>query len=327
MLTTQQTMPMDFGSAAAALEYVNARVYRRHLIETHNLEVDKEGKLTHCSSYPVAFSEIALTDIALQQINSLVGISKAYSGRIEPSLHAYSINKLLKRLDATVTVVVESSRKNPENQRIAAVLPGACTGIDDVVILERLEFWSMRTHVRIFSGQMDVYFGEPDMLEVLPGDHVQINGTMQNIRWGHHRATTNSSLEASVFWKRLICSNGAYLNRVIAKGRLMNLASRQEAARFVDIQVERIRNFQRNVLKRAVEVMSETIPSELEHEDVTHLITRFAGEKTAEELMGDAVSWWDHFNAVTGAANQVENWEKQRRLQIEGGAMLEKFLV
>ena len=327
MLTTKKTIPMEFCTAAAALEYVNGRVYRRHLIETHNLEVDKEGTLTHNTSFPKAFSEIPLTDIALGQINSLVGISKTYSDRIDPNLHAYSINKLLKKLDATVTVVVESSRNNPDNQRIAAFLPGACSGIDDVIILERLEFWNMRTHVRIKCGQMDVLFGNPDLLEVLPGDEVQINGALHNLRWGHNRATVNPTLEASVFWKRLICSNGAYINRVLAKGRLMNLASRQEAARFVDLQVERIRNFQKNVLKQAVARMSETIPNESDYEEVTRIITRLAGAKTAEELLKDAVSWWDHFNAVTAAANVVDNVEKQRKLQIEGGAMLERFLV
>lgn len=327
MLTTQNTISMNFGSAASALQYVNARTYRRYLIDTQNIEIDKEGKLSYVGMSPRLFAEIPITDVCLQHINSLVGITPPYSNKIDPSLHAYSINKQLKKLEAMVTVVIESSQKNPDHQKVVAFLPGACSGIDDLVILQRLEYWNLTANIEIRSGQMDVFFGNPDLIEVLPYDQVNLQGALRNIRWGQTRSKTNPSLDVSVFWKRLICSNGAYIKRDLAAGKLMNLASKQEVIQFLDRQFERINNFPQITLKNAVAIMTKNIPEESEHDEIKQSITRSAGDKIADELMITAVSWWDHFNAITAAANKVENLEKQRKLQIAGGAILERFIT
>ncbi len=44
MLTTQNTIPMQFGSAASALQYVNARTYRRYLIDKQTTHLICRGE-------------------------------------------------------------------------------------------------------------------------------------------------------------------------------------------------------------------------------------------------------------------------------------------
>lgn len=322
---TIKTKSLEFDSAASALEYTNSRTQQRHLISTQHLNLTKEGFLTHSGYGLKAFDGIPLTETALEQLNFVVGITKGYSKRIEPKLHALSVNDILKNMEASVTVVVSTDRDNPNNKYISAILPGGCTGIDDAIILQRLEYWGLRARVTIKSGGMQVHFGTPKTFEVLPSDHIQLLEELNNTRWSE-KASTRPHLEASVFWKRLICSNGAYLRRVLGKGKLMTLASKKEAALFVDAQIKRVLSFEQDILKPAVEVMSETIPSDDEYLEVQQLITRQVGEKQAQELLSTAVSWWDEFNAVTAAANLTTNSRKSRQLQVIGGGMLERFL-
>lgn len=324
-LSTIKTIPSEFNNTATALEYANSRGYQHHLLRTDNLVLDKEGLLPHHGGAHTAFSGLPLTDVALAQLNSLLGIPISYAHRIDSTLHAYAVNRHLHNMDGSVTVVVEFDQNDPDNKHIAAILPGACLGIDDAVILQQLEYAGVKTQVRFTSGGMEVEFGTPNLVEVLSEDYVQLTGHFRNIRWGS-KASTRPSLEASVLWKRLICSNGAYLQRVLGTGRLMQLASRQQAAQFVGKQISRLQGFEKTVLLPAVEQMNQSVPEDEEHERVERLISRLAGKQTAEELLGAAVTWWDEFNAVTAAANQGVSQNNARKLQIEGGAMLERFL-
>jgi|GEM_PF-6747492 len=322
---TKKTITGDFKTPAAALKHLNSRTQRNNLIQTHNIHLDKDGLLHHHSQVK-AFDGLPLTDVAAEHLNSLVGITPAYSNLIDPSLHAHSVNQLLKKMDGSVSVVVSSSNEDSDNKHIAAILPGACPLIDDKVILERFEFWGVKAHVRLDGSSMDIFFGNPNVLEVLPEDHVQLSGSLRNFRWGQ-KAFNRPSLEVSVYWKRLICSNGAFIQRALATGRLMSLASKKEVATFIDAQIKRSLSFETTILLPAIEMMSQTIPNEEEHNEIVRLISRYAGAKTAETIISNTVSWWDEFNAVTSAANQVSNIDFQRKLQIKGGEMIEKFLV
>lgn len=322
---TIKTKCLEFDNPVVALEYTNSRTHQRHLISTQHLNLTKDGFLTHCGHGLKAFEGVRLTEIALKQLNSLVGIPKGYSKRIEPKLHVYSINDLLRKMEASVTIVVSSDREHPDIKQISAILPGGCTGIDDGIILQRLEYWGLRARVLIQSGSMKVDFGTPKTLEVLPSDYIHLAGVIHNNRWGE-KASTRPSLETSVFWKRLVCSNGAYLKRVLGKGRLMTLASKIEAEIFIDIHIKRVLSFEENMLKPAVEMMTKTIPTDDEYLQVQKLITRHVGEKQADELLCTAVSWWDEFNAVTAAANLTTYEQRSRDLQVKGGEMLECFL-
>ena len=324
-LSTIKTIPSEFNNTAAALEYANSRGSQHHLLRTDNLILAQEGLLTHHGGAQTAFCGLPVTDVALAQLNSLLGIPISYARRIDSTLHAYAVNRHLHNLDGSVTVVVEFDKADPDNKQIAAILPGACLGIDHVVILQQLESAGVKTQVRFTSGAMEVEFGTPNLVEVLSEDYVQLTGHFCNIRWGS-KASTRPSLEASVLWKRLICSNGAYLQRALATGRLMQLASRQQAAQFVGKQISRLQGFEKTVLLPAVEQMNQSNPQEEEHERVERLISRLAGTETAQELLSSAVTWWDEFNAVTAAANRGVSQNNARKLQIEGGAMLERFL-
>ncbi|NJL53206.1 MAG: hypothetical protein HC930_15315 [Hydrococcus sp. SU_1_0] len=141
------------------------------------------------------------------------------------------------------------------------------------------------------------------------------------------KKTSKQSLEVGVYWKRLICSNGAYIRRVVAKGKLINLASRKEIEQFLDAQFKRTFSFEKTVLLPTVRLMNETIPTDEDYETITNLVRRATGEKIAEELLFNMVSYWDGFNAITAAANRINSFDTARKLQIKGGELLERFMV
>jgi hypothetical protein len=326
MLTTVKTFSLEFKNPAGALQHFNSQNENRHLVLTQNLRMSTDGRLSHSGGIYNAFDGIPLIETALKQLNSLLGISESYSNQIDPKLHAHSINELLKTLDASVSVVVSSNAVNPDQQHISAILPGDCCGIPHSIIVERLEFWGLRAKIQVNGGEMRIEFGTPKLLEVLPEDHVKIMGVIHNTRWTQ-RASTRPSLESNLYWNRLVCSNGAYLQRVLGKGRLMSLGSKKEASIFVDSQIKRILSFEQEKLIPAVKTMAETIPNEDKHHELEKLLTRSIGEKKASELLGTVVSYWDEFNAITEAAHYTTNQNKARKLQIAGGELLESFLV
>ena len=325
-LSTINTITCEFNSTAAALQFANSRGCQHHLLRTDKLVLTKDGLLTHHGGTQTAFEGLPLTDIALEHLNSLVGIPSSYARRLDNPLHAHNINQLIHQMDASVTVVVTFDKNNPEKKHIEAIRPGGCFGIKDAVILQELENADVASKIRFSPGAMEIDFGTPDILEVFSEDYVQLTGKIQNIRWGQ-KASTRASLEASVFWLRRICTNGAYLQRNLGTGRLMQLASHQQAAQFVAQQIQKIQTFEKTVLLSAVKTMNQTIPSDSEHQHIERLISRAIGQETTEQLLSSAVTWWDEFNAVTAAANQGLSENKSRQLQIEGGAILEKFLA
>ncbi len=72
--------------------------------------------------------------------------------------------------------------------------------------------------------------------------------------------------------------------------------------------------------------MNESIPEEPERAYINRLVVRYAGQEVADQVLSTATSWWDWASALTQAANRVTIAERRRRLQVEGGALLEKFL-
>lgn len=328
MLPTLKTMTQEFNSPEKALEHTNYWQQKRYMLPAYHLHIDSLGRLTHRGPEPIkALTEVRLTDTALTHLNGLAGISRQYANDIEPELHALSLNKQIKRHVASLTLTIESSKKDPETKHIAAVTPGATPGVDDAAILQRIIARELSASVRMTSGQMQIRFGAIPAVEVLPGDTLQVFGSLFNERWSYSRATARPRLEVGIYLNRLVCSNGAYTQRVIAEGKLMSWATRQEIQLFLDSQLHRVLTFQSTILKTAVERMSNTIPSEAEEKAVWTLISRAVGVKQAEELLSDTVCVWDYLNAVTAAANLMENLERRRKLQIEGGRILERFLL
>lgn len=319
----------EFDSAAKALQHVNSRIRQNHMLQTYNISVDAEGLVSHNGGYRnSAFEGVCLTDMASSQLHSLIGIPQSFASKkeLDYKIHAHLINKFLKKIDGCITIVIESDAKKPEKRHIAAILPGGRSQIDNKIILERFEFWGLKTIVKFENGSMQVKFGDRNMVEVLPNDNVQLMGHLSNVCWGT-RATMSPQLEASIYWKRLICSNGAFIERNLGKGRLMSFASRQETANFVDRQIKRVLSFNKTVLLPAVELMDSTIPKDREYEEVNRILKRYVGQERTDILLQSSVTWWDQFNAITAAANQVNSDKKRQELQIRGGAILDRFLV
>jgi hypothetical protein len=327
MLPVIKTREAEFHSAGAALAYLEGRAVQRFTVPLHDLRVDTSGVIHHTGPAPIEqLRGVPLTDTALNHLDALAGIPASYASHIEPDLHEHSLNELLERQLAAVTVVAECDRKEPESRHVVAVLPGSRPGIDDSMILQRIEAYGVGASISLRTGRMEVQFGSPAALEVLPGDELQGTGLLRNERWQFLKVSTTPTLEVGVYLLRLVCSNGAYARRVLAESRLMAWATRKEVDLFLDRQLTRILSFEAAVLKSAAAAMNESIPDEPERVRIRSLLARFLGAKRASALLDPTVSWWDHFNAVTAAANQVRSIPRRRRLQWEGGQILERFL-
>jgi hypothetical protein len=164
------------------------------------------------------------------------------------------------------------------------------------------------------------------MVELLDGSPVQMSGHLRSLHWSTS-VKARPMLELGVFLLRLICTNGAYSRRVMAEGKLMAWASRREIDRFLDEHFDRVLGFAGGQLQSAVQRMSDTIPEERQQVQIRSMIERLVSLEIAEELLRDAVSNWDHANALTAAANRTGSLERRRKLQIAGGEMIDQFLV
>jgi hypothetical protein len=328
MLPNLKTMEMNFDSVRSALDYLSGRAVQRFTVPLHDLEIDTAGRVTHKGAAPIAdVRGLPVTATALAHLNGLVDIPQSYAAQIEPQLHAHSLNELFQKQVAAVTVVVEIEKKNPDSRYVDAVVPGGRLGVDDALVLERLESRNLSAAVRMRSGQTDIRVGDSTSLQVLSGDDVQLSGALHNERWGTTTVTLRPMLEVSMFLLRCVCTNGAYAQRALAESRLMAWATRKEIEVFLDREIERVLNFPSTVLSDAVAAMSETIPSDEDRERIAALVRRFVGKKRSEEMIKDAVSWWDHFNVATAAANGLASESRRRRLQIAAGEYLNRFLV
>jgi hypothetical protein len=327
MIPTLATAPAQFQSAHAALDYLDRRVLQRFTVPLRDLRVSASGRLRHDSSLPMTqLAEVPLTDAALEHLDDLSGIPRTYARSIEPDLHEHSLNELMIRRLGLVTVVVEYEHGQPERRRIAAVVTGARSGIDDAVILRRIEHFGMSSLVTLHRGQLDVRFGRLDAVQVLPRDTIELTAALRNDHWGTERAATRPALEVSVHLLRLVCTNGAFIKRGLAEARLFAWANQAATNEFLDRQFERVMSFPEKALRDAVARMSSEIPSEKDTAWVGRLLRRYVQKRRAEELLRTAVSWYDHWNAVTAGAHGVASAERKRRLQVEGGAILDRFL-
>ena len=209
-----------------------------------------------------------------------------------------------------VTVVVEYDHGQPERRRVAAIATGARSGIEDDAILGRIDKLGMSSLVTFHRGAMDVRFGRLDAVEVLPKDTIEITAALRNDHWGAERASTRPALEVSVHLLRLVCTNGAFAQRALAEASLATWASRAAIDDFLSRQIERVLSFPAQALREAASVMATHVPPDREVERIGKLIARYVHKRNAEELLQSAVSWYDFWNAVTGAAHVVASADK-----------------
>jgi hypothetical protein len=327
MIPTLTTAPLEFQSAQAALDYLDRRVLQRFTLPLRDLRVSAAGRLRHESHVPVSqLDDVPLTDAALDHLNDLTGIPRTYARRIEPELHEHSLNELMASRLGLVTVVVEYEHGQPERRRVAAIVTGARSGIEDEIVLRRIEQLGVGSFVTLHRGSLDVRFGQLAAVEVLPEDTFEVTGALRNEHWGAERAAMRPFLDVSVHLLRLICTNGAIVQRALADAKLSGWANRSAIDDFISRQIERVLTFPAKTLRDAVAIMSAEIPSDDEVDRIRNLLARYVHKKHADELLRTAVSWYDFWNAVTAAAHHVVCAHRRRKLQIEGGAMMDMFM-
>src|SRR5208282_3484457 len=102
---------------------------------------------------------------------------------------------------------------------------GGQAGVDDAVVLRRVDQLGMSSVVILHRGHMEVRFGRVDSVEALPRDTIQVTAALCNDHWGRERATMRPGLEISVHLLRVVCTNGAYIQRGLADARLVAWAN------------------------------------------------------------------------------------------------------
>jgi hypothetical protein len=329
-MQTLKTQSNEFSSIQSARKYLEQRISQYQTLPISKLHAHSDGSISHCdteSSLQTASQNLPLTDIALRHFNRLMGIPQTYANRIDPDLLAYSLNRQAKSYAAIVTLVIEWEKTEPDKKWIKAILPSEPLGIQHDLILRQLEAWELNAFVRISNGAMDVIFGDPEIVEVLPGDLVQMMGRLHNIQWGGRCRLMRPSLDVGVYLLRLACINGAYARRVIAEEQFLEWASQPQIQEFLNQQIQRVLDFPKTILQQAIWLMHNTIPQDWERDALARLLSRAIGVRRTEELLQEPISWWEHMNVITTAANQIQNLERKRHLQIEGGNLLERFLA
>lgn len=327
MLPVFKTRTLEFSTPSDALAHLDRQVQQRFTVPLRDLRVTESGRLRHVGALPIdALHDVALTDTALDQLDSVVGIPRGYARQIEPALHEHSLNDLVQQHVASVTVVVTCERDEPDLRRASGVVVGARTPIEHVEVLRCLDARELPCSILLKPGELEVLIGMDRKFHPLPGDAYEIAGTLRNEHWSPVRARARSLLEVGVFLLRLVCSNGAYAARSIADGRLYCWTSRKNLHELIHREIDHALSFSEQSLARAVERMSETMPEEPERAHVSRTLERAVGQQRARELLASAVSWYDHFNAVTAAAHVPAEDDRRRSLQVAGGAVLDKFL-
>lgn len=323
MLSVLETRPVRCASPRVALDVLAQRVVQRITVPLRDLRATAEGHLRHVGLVHIdALDDVPLTDVALRHLHALIGLPPAYAARIEPGLHVHSINELLAQRLVHVTVIIEADYGVWERRRAVAIAAGARAAVDERVVLQRMDALGIDASVTLHAGKMEAHF-DVGRVEVLPEDVLEIAGTIRCDAYGvAHRPL----VDAGVDLLRLACTNGAYAQRRLADARIVTHATERKIADFVAREIERIHAFPEAALRTAAAAMARRIPSPEEHAAVAATITRHAGRAAAASALRTVVSWYDHWNAVTGAAHLVTASERKRSLHVEGGKILDRFV-
>ncbi|MFO0570193.1 MAG: hypothetical protein U0263_31410 [Polyangiaceae bacterium] len=318
----------QFDSAEQALAFVDRQRLQFITGPLDEFSIDEEATLSyrgHSEATPL--HRTPLSDVALWHLESAVKMPRPYAASLDPDMHVGILNDHLRRHLGAATVVVAIDVADETNRTVVAIVPGGQRGIDDRIVLQALKDRGIPAHVTMRSGSMDVKFGVPGGVEVLPEDVFELQGYFHNQRWnGGERGAAKPSFEAGAFALRLVCTNGAIVAREVASARLERWVSRREVEAVVARHVDRVLRYPDQELKRAVARMADDMPDETEAIRIRGVISRAVGEGRATELLANAVSFYDHANAITGAAHHTASVSRRRALQVEGGALFERFL-
>lgn len=324
MLPTLRSARAEFGSAADALALVSNRAIQRFIVPLRDLTLDSDGRLFHVGIGRIGvLQRVPLTDDALEQLHRLLGVPAAYAARIDPALHETTLRELLGRHLGVGTVVVEHERDDPDARLVVAVSLGARPSVPNDVVLARLVSLGVDAVVRIRGGVLDARFGSGDAVDWLPGDAVRVRGALVNDAFGER--PSRSSLEVSMFLLRLVCENGLFAQREVATRRAHSWSSSRELASFVDRQIDRVITFPHDALKRAAARMAEEVCSEGDRAAARRLVERHVSDEAATAVVR-STSMFDLMNALTGAAHNARSEAGALRLQVAGGALLDRYV-
>lgn len=327
MLPVIPTQSQEFDSATMALEALERRTVQRLVLPLRDLHVDTTGRLSHVGHHRMdVLDGVLLTDTGLGHLHRLVGMPVAYARTIEPELHAHSINELMPRRLAFVSVFVEDDRNDGRGPRVAAVQTGVRAGVPHEIPLRRLLALGVKTAVSVRGGVMDVRFGDDVAVEILPGDTVRTRGALRNERWGDE-GSRRPVFDAALYLLRLACENGAFAQRQLGGARMLSSASEREISELIDRQIHRVLADSSARLRAAAARMADDLPDDAVRATARILIARHASQAVADELLEASITAFELWNAITGAAHRAKTEAGRRILQIEGGELLDRYMA
>jgi len=323
-----ETKAQRFNCVQEAQEYVSHWDEQQYTLPMQSLKVTDQGKIYHAGQKLIKDLDYKLTDTALDQLNRIIKMPQTYAREIPPDLHAHNINAGFSNTMTTVTLLVRNSDHfNPE-PCVVAILTSPPRGVPHSTVLDKLSNGLTSGMVKIDNGTMSIVMPDlvEDMITVLPADNIVLNAEIYNQLWVPQQYRGKASLDFSIKWTRLVCSNGAYMSQNIAKGSLMELPSLQRVSHFLDEGMEHIKAFKSDFLPKAVERMANTEISEQAFKKTSKLIKGTLTPTEQEKELGEIISVYDQMNLITHAAKSAKTGFKRRTMEVAGGKIIEGFL-
>lgn len=316
-----ETKGVEFTNLREGEKFLKGKKTREVILPSSALEVSQDGMLRSKGGGHEKV-EARLTDFSLDLLHGILKIPKTYAERLEPPLHATNINELLGKRISPLVLTFEKDGQEGGKSHVVAILPSQPVTIPHEVILSHLTSRDLSGRVLFAPGYMEVRVAGSEEVEVLPQDVFSIEGSILNSQLGLRKWP----FEISTFLTRLICANGMVARRQILSGKLgMWMQSPKRLAEYLDRRLEAALKVISSGLREAVRKMAGQKLDDDERKNLTEEVRRAAGIKFLERLFEKAVTVYDHLNEVTALANRLEDRERQRRLWVLGGRMMEKY--
>jgi len=320
-----------FNTVTEAYDYTKYWDEQQFTVPTQSLRVTPDSKIFHTDNNLFSGHDIKLTDQALEQLNKTLKIPESYAREMSADLHAHNINAGLSNIMSTVTIIVRNSDHASPVRCASAILSSLPKGVSHNKVLENLVETDATGHVKFTKGTMSILMDDlvDDLVKVLPSDdeNVRLNAELYNQLWVDNHNRSSSVLNFAIKWERLICTNGAYLSKNIANGSLMNRPSMQRLSQFIIDGMAHVKAFKSSYLPKAIEEMANTTISDLAITDTAKLIKGTLSIEEQEEGLEQLVSVYDQMNLITLAAQKARTEHKRRIMEIEGGNLIDGFLL
>jgi hypothetical protein len=319
-----ETKTTEFSNLEQALYLIKMKETRQIIMQSSLLKVTEDGFL--CSKiHTDGELNARLTDFALDLLHGILKIPKSYAKRLEPELHAFNINELLSKRISPLTVVLEwdlAGVSDEQYPHVVAILPFQPIAIPHELVLDYLIKKGFSGRLFLAPGYMEARVSNrKEAIDFLPNDAFSVEAFILNSQLGLRKWP----FEVSTFLTRLACTNGMIAKRNILSSKIITqVANSGDFAKILDKHLSSAMNLLSLGFKNAIEKMASREVSPEQRQELLRKVKQIAGANFLDGLFEKAVTLYDHLNEITALANRLEDRERQRRLWILGGDILEE---